>query len=62
VIEAGDTVTLTTSNFRLTVEEQVIATVDPGASIDDRNRGNNSISVVLTPPPTATPTAPAPLF
>jgi hypothetical protein len=62
VIEVGDTLTLTTSTFQLTAEEQVIATVDPGASIDDRNRGNNSISAVLTPPPTATPPAPTPLF
>jgi hypothetical protein len=54
-LAVGQTVTLATSGFVVDREKQVFATVDPGQSIPDRDRSNNSLSATLAPPPTPTP-------
>jgi hypothetical protein len=54
-IASGDTITLTSSNFRIVAEIEVLAIVDFGNSLDDPNRGNNSLRQTLAPLPTPTP-------
>ncbi|HEX5139729.1 MAG TPA: SH3 domain-containing protein [Dehalococcoidia bacterium] len=54
-IKAGGTATLTTSIFRVVGEGDVIATVDPGATISDPVRSNNTLTQTLAPIPTPTP-------
>jgi hypothetical protein len=58
-IAAGDTVTLTSSSFRVTAEVDVLAIVDFGNTLDDSNRGNNSLRQTLAPLPPPTPAATA---
>ena len=54
-IASGDTVTITSTNFRVTSVGDVLAIVDFGNSHNDPNRGNNSMTQTLAPVPTATP-------
>lgn len=53
----GETVTLSTTTFRLNDEAEVQAIVDPYGAAPDANRGNNTISATLAPPATPRPTA-----
>jgi len=54
-IASGDTVTITSTNFRVSSVGDVLAIVDFGNSHNDPNRGNNSMTQTLAPVPTATP-------
>ena len=44
-----------TSTFKVERETSIQVTVDPSGNIQDGDRGNNSLTVTLSPPPTATP-------
>ena len=54
-IASGDTVTITSTAFRVNSVGDVLAIVDFGNSHNDPNRGNNSLTQTLAPIPTATP-------
>jgi hypothetical protein len=59
-IASGDTITVTSSNFRVSGEVEVLAIVDFGNTLDDPNRTNNSLRQTLAPLPTPTPAATPP--
>jgi hypothetical protein len=55
-LAVGGTVTLDTVDFRVTRESEVEAIADPFSNLDDRDRSNNAMRVVLAPPQPAPPT------
>jgi hypothetical protein len=57
-LRAGSTFVVQTSTFKIDRETSVQVTVDPSGNIQDGDRGNNSLTVTLSPPPTATPISP----
>jgi len=57
-LRAGSTFVVQTQSFKVDRETSIQVTVDPAGSIQDADRGNNSLTVTLSPPPTATPTTP----
>jgi hypothetical protein len=54
-LRAGATFVVQTQTFRVDRELSIQVTVDPSGSITDGDRGNNSLTVTLSPPPTPTP-------
>jgi hypothetical protein len=54
-LRAGSTFVVQTQSFRVERETSVQVTVDPSGSVQDSDRGNNTLTVTLSPPPTATP-------
>jgi len=57
-LRAGSTFVVQTQSFKVERETTVQVTVDPSGSIQDGDRGNNSLTVTLSPPPTSTPVNP----
>jgi uncharacterized protein YraI len=57
-LRAGSTFVVQTQSFKVERETSIQVTVDPAGSIQDGDRGNNSLTVTLSPPPTATPITP----
>ena len=56
-LDAGDSVTFTTGNFRVPeTPEQVQVVVDPSSSLDDPNRANNVLTQELSRPVSSSPT------
>ena len=56
----GETITVTTSQFRLTEDEQIQVIVDPFGGITESNESNNQTQVLLELPKTPTPSASPP--
>jgi hypothetical protein len=54
-LRAGSTFVVQTQTFKIERETTVQVVVDPSGSIQDADRGNNTLTVTLSPPPTATP-------
>ena len=57
-LRAGSTFVVQTQSFKIERESTIQVTVDPSGSIQDSDRSNNSLTVTLSPPPTATPINP----
>jgi hypothetical protein len=57
-LRAGSTFVVQTSTFKIERETSIQVTVDPSGNIQDGDRGNNSLTVTLSPPPTPTPASP----
>jgi hypothetical protein len=56
-LRAGSTFVVQTQSFKVERESSIQVTVDPSGNIQDGDRGNNSLTVTLSPPPTNTPVA-----
>lgn len=54
-LRAGSTFVVQTQSFRIERETSIQVIVDPSGSIQDGDRGNNTLTVTLSPPPTSTP-------
>jgi hypothetical protein len=54
-LRAGSTFVVQTQTFKVDSATAIQVVVDPSGSIQDGDRGNNTLTVTLSPPPTATP-------
>jgi hypothetical protein len=54
-LRAGSTFVVQTQSFKVESATAIQVVVDPSGSIQDGDRGNNTLSVTLSPPPTPTP-------
>src|SRR4029078_10941036 len=54
-LRAGSPFVVQTQSFKVERETTVQVTVDPSGSIQEGGRGNNSLTLTLSPPPTSTP-------
>ena len=59
-LESGDTINFRTDAFRVLVPTEVQAIVDPSASVNDSNRGNNVQTTLLSPAGSSTTPTPQP--
>jgi hypothetical protein len=57
-LRAGSTFVVQTQTFKVERETAVQVVVDPSGSVQDGDRSNNTLTVTLNPPPTATPLNP----